>query len=295
LSLKGKCAPTLQENVVVRNSVLVDNSRPWGIGDTMCCMPAIQGLINDGKRVYFISKHPQWANLFQGFYIVPKVNSIRDELYAVYQPNLSYEIEMAMHRDKICHLTRQELYAHFCGTTAALPKLRPLPKAAVEFAEEFRDAVVIAPNVALPAYNSRTLSKPYWTNLIALLQQNNYKCLVTAGHAKDITGYNCGMAAGRTPQELAAMIQVSKVCISGDTSLPHLAGCMNRKAIVLTGATTHHVFGYASVKCLASQAPCAGCWWASKHYKPEICNNFCMAAHQIPLQQVVDTVKIWQN
>ena len=217
-----------------------------GIGDHMTALCAAAGLKLDGNRVVFAG-HWQalpWVELFAGY------DALRPdpaEGVETFQPwEYAWQHERTNRRRP-----RWEWYAEACGTTPAIPDLKPLPAQDVFQAQRYRGHVALAPWANWP---DREWPLDYWIELERMLIEGGVKCVVLGASKNNNYRFKSPAFLGARPAFVAALLRSCRMLIGNDSGLCHVAGMIHAPALALCGPTNGKaVFPYPAVNVLQAK------------------------------------------
>ena len=208
------------------------------IGDAILGLTAAEGLRRQfsNREVVYAIKVPmlEWVKLFGGYDHVT-VELVPDLL--TYCPVMSGEAELATR-------PRWEIYAIVCGTTAALPEVRPLPPEAMEWGQRFSGSVALAP---WSNHDERTWPLDHWRALERLLIAENFSTIVVDGDENRATlaGFRGEVVAGQVPSRVASLFLHSALVIGNDSGPAHVAGMLGCDTIAMCWTRNgQHIYGF---------------------------------------------------
>lgn len=186
---------------------------------------------------------------------------------------------------------RWRCVADNCGTTLAIPPLRPLSATVVDAVREHAGAVVLFPEA-----NSveRPWPIPAWRELERLLLAHDYPVVVAGGNADGPRSLRSPKVIGRSPAEVAALIRGASLVIGNDSGPAHLGGLIGTPTLALCGIVGgRRVFGaYPSVRWIDGPLPCTGCEWDDREFEEQHCKGMrCASLALITPAQVMDAVR----
>lgn len=112
----------------------------------------------------------------------------------------------------------------------ALPTLKPLPAASIEWAWQHAGKIVLVP---CAANVSREWSLDRW---LALEQRLEDCVVIGPEHQRgNLARFTSPWFAGRSPSDVAALIRVARLVVANDSGMAHLAGLLNVPCVCVVG------------------------------------------------------------
>ncbi len=197
-----------------------------GIGDSLMALTSAAGLQRAGKQVVFCCPHwnESWVRLFGGYDALLTSTPIGRNAYVVCG---------GIDQGPTATLTRAELYASRCLSKPVLPERKPLSDDAQRWAEQYRDAVVLAP---WSAFKDREWSLANWLELEVLLQRAGRRVVILDGCKGRTEPFQGEWVLGESPERVAALADVTEL-IGNDSGMCHLFGIRQRPAVAVCGPT----------------------------------------------------------
>jgi ADP-heptose:LPS heptosyltransferase len=258
-----------------------------GIGDAVLGLAAVAGLKAAGKAagevVYRVKPHQApWVRLFGGYdRLEATAAGGRDDPAALY-PHLTYA---AQNRERL-RRPRWQHYAAACGTTAALPPVRPLPHEALAWGEAFRGHVVLCPR---SQHGMRTWHASHWLRLEAHLRRRGLPTLAIDLLADPIAEFAGPKFVGLPPAKVAALMLASWCVVANDSGMAHVAGALGAPVVVLSGPIRGEaLYGlYPHARCVDGPLACTGCHWHGPDYR-RACDSVCASLQAVEPAEAAD-------
>jgi len=211
-----------------------------GIGDTLLGACAVAGLIAKfptNKVYYCVPRHLMaWASLFTDAEVLSEKPLRGSKVYKLYG-NYGKELEQQLDRlETYCSVTKQP---------PAQPPVK-LSEADVTWAEKHGGKVVL---VLYASIASRSWGVLQWRLLEQRLHKAGYETVIVDCPNR-LDPQRCRHFSGQhilneTPGRVAALVSVSRCVVGNDSSIPHLAGILGRRAVALIAQLDgQKVFGY---------------------------------------------------
>jgi hypothetical protein len=299
------CVGCKEKKTINAIQVIVDAD---GIGDAILGLTSAAGLKRDdptrhvsyccsGLKRKGAAWQLPWVKLFEGYDSLATVPS--ENIPSVY-PHGTYAAQNAERLTS----PRWEHYARSCKTKAVLPWPRLLPADAIQWAESFRGAVVLAPfsgwmnNQPSSGYlpNNRVWLPANWLHLERLLAERGRQVIILDGcteHRERTHAYRSVVLRDEPPERVAAVLAMASAFVGNDSGITHLAGALRVPSIVLCGAVLgEKIFGiYPTVQAINGPLPCSGCHWQGAHGYHSQCNTICASLQMIEPAKVFDAVE----
>lgn len=213
-----------------------------GIGDHLMALTVAAGwkARNPDHRLVLVGHKGNWARrewvqLFEGY------DSLDEGMRGTkIYPQLDAGIRSCEFTGAVARLDSGE---------RAIPRLRPLPKEALAWAEQFRGKIVLCPFAAHPV---REWPTERWVALEKLLDR---KAVIVGGgeHAGGLRQFKSETFAGRPPTDIAALFKTAAIVVANESGMAHLAGLLRSACIVVSagvwGANVHRFYKNTTVIC----------------------------------------------
>lgn len=242
LSAEGLLDEAIRRAIAAQDGTIVVYLGSTGIGDNLQGLTTACGLkrqFPDLRIVYVACCDPNyqrdaWVRLFDG----------PDEVRSDVPPVVSTLVRPYVYNAQdFPGVNRWELYANRCGTTAALPTLRPLPAETLAWAEQYAGAVVLCP-FSYHAY--RRWPVALWLQLEQLLLLAGHKVVIVGGPNCNsepfATPHKLRAEQSRTPEtanaaQVAAVLKGAKFFVGNDSGMTHLAGLVGTPGLAVCMAS----------------------------------------------------------
>lgn len=252
-----------------------------GIGDVMQGLAIAAGWkrANPGKHLHLVVPHRQWAELFEGY------DSLATEAAAG-----AAELLPQLRNRGGLHFV--EAASKVANAEKAVPALRPLPPAAVAWAEQYRGSIILAP-ISLGSGVGRNWALGHWLRLEQMLSARGVACVAVGAGTDEprLRGFQGHVLAGHAAAHVAALMRVSRGVVSCESGMGHLAGALGVPCVVLAAqliaAPIYSV--WPSVKVLQGSLSCGGCRWTGPNFLPA-CNEVCANLQAITPEFVLPAV-----
>lgn len=258
-----------------------------GLGDHvlgLCVLPELVKAHPDKRIVYHckFDRMLPWMNLFE----TGAEYAFGPGPGFTLKPHDTYSKQLAETTIK----GRWTYYAEACGVEAALPTVRPISRAAIDYAKQYAGRVLLAP---WSCYKDRQWSLAHWLELEKLLTEAGYPCLVLDDNGPRNNPFKSPKMIGETAERVAAVMMVSPCLVSIDSGLAHVAGALHRPAIVIAGQIQpDRVFGiYPTVRGLRGGFACDGCHWRGEARRINQCQSFCFSMAAVTPAKVLETLQ----
>lgn len=240
-----------------------------GIGDHLAALTVLGGWRkrNPTNRLHLVPRSFQWIDLFEPVYqsagaaqqgTTPIFKALNDR-------GDSHFIEAA---------TRIPL------AERVRPTLKPLPADAVEWAEQYRGAVILAP-ISLGSGAGRNWLISHWLLLERMLNERGQQCVIigSGDDAPKLTQFRGQVLAGKPAAHVAALMRVARCVVSNESGMGHLAGALDVPCVVLAAhliaAPIYEI--WPSARVIQGPLSCGGCRWRGPNFRAacneEICAN----------------------
>lgn len=183
--------------------------------------------------------------------------------------------------------SRAEYYARACDTTPVLPRVKPLPVEAIEWASQYGDELVLL-SPFCSQWKNRDYPLALWLKLEQRLIDEGYRVVIIDSDADRVKEFASVKVIGETPVRVAALMNRG-VVIGNDSGMVHIAGLLGCRGIALCGAVNgSSLFGlYDKVKWIDGHLPCSGCRWQKGLGFLEACNDGCFSLGTITADEIL--------
>lgn len=251
-----------------------------GIGDHLLGLTIAKAwkLRHPDRRLAYLVQHTQWVELFDGYDLL--TTAPLPHAAPIY-PELNYREGW-----------------HWCEVATdlperALPALKPLAAAAVEWAEAYRGRVVLAPLTLQPGSNRDWLVS-HWQALERALRRRGMQCVVICAGGDDarLPGFRAPIIAGQPAARMAALLRAAAAVVSNESGMAHLAGALQVPCVVLAaqldGRKIHGFWPRTTV--VQGPLPCSGCRWTGDFWREAVCGRLCASLQSITPAMVLDAL-----
>lgn len=247
-----------------------------GIGDAVCGMYAACGIADNGFNVAFHTRHGDWLSAVKH----PNVRVCQEDNFFA-DANLDYAGQLRSGQSS----SRPNWYIKNLRRFYELPDCEAKrPQSILSYAKEQKIAVIAPSSI----WAIRSWNADRWTELSNLLKRSGY--LVTiVGSGKNQEQIPADRILWNRPaSEVLQAIGSATILFGNDSGMVHVAGLLGTPAVAVLGPTTRDfVFDCSdSVVGIASDMPCAGCFWQRDKGWDERCVKICESLQSIQPEAV---------